>query len=117
MTDKKEKKEEWDPEIPHINEQLHLVSQRMLARMRDLDITPRIIQSRSGLALNSVKTALMGKTCNVGTLAAVCAAMKWSLFDAFKVTLNVQDEEKKDVTIQAQPIVSSPTAPASSILD
>lgn len=112
MTDKSER-EEWDPEIPHIGEQLHQMSQRVLRRMKELGLTPRIIQSRSGLALNSVKTALTGKTCNVGTLAAVCAAMKWTLFDAFQ-----EGQVSTSVEVHLQPVVSSPpTQPASSILD
>ena len=116
MLEKQQEVEQWDPDIPHIKDQLSIISKRLLSRMAEMDLTPRIIQCRSGLALNSVKTALLGKTCNVGTLAAVCAAMKWSLFDCF-VDKSAPQEILKAAVTEPQTIAPISAQPASSILD
>ena len=119
MLEKQEEVEQWDPDIPHIKDQLSIISKRLLSRMAEMGLTPRIIQCRSGLALNSVKTALLGKTCNVGTLAAVCAAMKWSLFDCFVDKSAPQEVLKAAVAEPSEPQTVAPISvqPASSILD
>jgi DNA-binding Xre family transcriptional regulator len=65
----------------HIDDQLDIIGKRLYGRMKEIEITPRILQQRSGLALNSVKTAITGKACNIKTLAAVCNALGWTLFD------------------------------------
>lgn len=144
--EKKKNTEEWDPEIPPLNDQLSKVSERLLGRLSELDITPRIIQQRSGLALNSVKTALQGKSCNIATLAAVAASMKWTLEQCFigddsessasptepESTSQEESQEApapkdtQSVAFKAEPIVVNPEkeedpapspSPASSILD
>ena len=100
----------------HIDEQLELVGKRLCKRMEELDLTPRILQARSGLALNSVKTAMTGKKCNVGTLARICSAMAWTLFDLFRdkrATIPKPPEKNDQPTNSVPPI---PTTEASSII-
>lgn len=70
----------------NVKEQLEIMGKRLCSRMNELKLTPRIIQQRSGLALNSVKTAMTGKKCNVGTLGKICDSMGWTLFDLFQNT-------------------------------
>jgi len=103
----------------HIDDQLDLIGKRLCARMEELDLTPRILQSRSGLALNSVKTAMTGKKCNVGTLARLCSSMAWTLFDLFRdeaaeVPAPPEPEEEAPQTDPTPPPIS--TTEASSII-
>ena len=80
----------------NINRQLDIMGDRLCKRMEKLELTPRIIQQTSGLALNSVKTAMLGKKCNVGTLAKICTCLGWTLFDLF----HREFEDTKDLAVE-----------------
>jgi len=64
-----------------IDEQLQVVSKRLKERMKTKNLTAALVQAQTGLALNSVKGVLSGKSCTLKTLVKICEAMEWTLFD------------------------------------
>jgi hypothetical protein len=100
----------------NINTQLAIIGKKLYKRMEELDLTPRIIQQRSSLALNSVKTAMTGKKCNVGTLAKICDAMGWTLFDLFREEKETVPEKEEAQPEDVQEPVPSPASEATPII-
>ena len=101
-------------EIASIEDQLKTIGRKLSARMTDLGLTPRMIQQSSGLALNSVKTPILGGgSYTISTLAKVCNSMGWTIFDVLGTETVVDDTPKQEkapaeeTVPDSQPEVSS----------
>lgn len=83
--------------------QLSVLGKVISARAKSLKLDQRSIANRTGLALNSVRSALAGKRGNIITYLTICETMQWSILDLVAEINNNPGWKSECTLTQSQP--------------
>lgn len=94
--------------------QLKVLGQAISARAKELKLDQRSLATRTGLALNSVRSVLAGKRGNMITYLSICEQLQWTIIDLVnEISKNPVWKAECQIQPQAQP-ESKPSQASSS---